>query len=57
MKKKKIVALITLHHVKNYGSVLQTLATQKLFEKLGYKIESTTDYTDFHRSIINPVGM
>ena len=38
MKKKKIVALITLHHVKNYGSVLQTLATQKLFEKLGYKV-------------------
>lgn len=29
------VAVITLHEMKNYGSVLQTLATQRKFEELG----------------------
>ena len=29
------IAFITLHRVFNYGSVLQTYATQKIFEKYG----------------------
>lgn len=33
------VALVTLHTVSNYGSCLQTYATQKLFESLGCEIE------------------
>lgn len=32
---KKKVGLITIYHVPNYGSVLQTYATQVLLEKLG----------------------
>ncbi len=35
----KKVALITLHAVKNYGSVLQTFATQCLFEEMGNKVQ------------------
>lgn len=31
----KRIAIITLHAVKNYGSVLQTLATQQYFLDLG----------------------
>lgn len=31
-KMMKRIAVITMHAVKNYGSVLQTLATQRLFE-------------------------
>lgn len=34
----KKIDLITLHRVKNYGSVLQTYATQNILEKLGYKV-------------------
>lgn len=33
------VGLITLHNVKNYGSVLQTYATQKIFKNLGCEID------------------
>lgn len=33
------INLITLHAIKNYGSVLQTLATQTLFESYGYEVE------------------
>lgn len=33
------VGLITLHNVKNYGSVLQTYATQKLFRDLGCEVD------------------
>lgn len=33
------VGIITLHTVSNYGSCLQTYATQKLFEGLGYDAE------------------
>ena len=35
MNMKKRVGLITIYHVPNYGSVLQTYATQVLLEKLG----------------------
>lgn len=33
------VAVTTLHHVRNYGSLLQTYATQKTIEKLGHSCE------------------
>lgn len=33
------IAVTTLHHVRNYGSLLQTYATQKTFEKLGHSCE------------------
>ncbi|MGN1114628.1 MAG: polysaccharide pyruvyl transferase family protein [Oscillospiraceae bacterium] len=33
------IALITLHAIKNYGSVLQTLATQEIFKSYGYDVE------------------
>ena len=33
------VAVITLHYIRNYGSVLQTYATQKKLELMGHKVE------------------
>lgn len=33
------VSIITLHFVKNYGSVLQTYATQEVLKSLGYEAE------------------
>lgn len=33
------VDIITCHNIKNYGSVYQTYATQKLIENLGYQVE------------------
>ena len=36
---KRKVGLITIYHVPNYGSVLQTYATQILLEKLGYECD------------------
>lgn len=35
------IAIITMHAVKNYGSVLQTYATQKIFSKMGFDVEIT----------------
>lgn len=35
---KKKVSVITLQSVKNYGSVLQTLATQNVLEKAGFEV-------------------
>ena len=32
------VALITLHYIRNYGSVLQTYATQKKLELMGHRV-------------------
>lgn len=40
------VALITLHTVSNYGSCLQTYATQRLFERLGCQ----TEVIDYYRA-------
>lgn len=37
------IANITMHAINNYGSVLQTLATEHLFEQLGCEVE-TVDY-------------
>lgn len=36
-QKNKIVGVITMHRVPNYGSFLQTYATQKVIERLGYE--------------------
>lgn len=36
---KQTVGIITMHRVKNYGSVLQTFALQKVIDSLGYKSE------------------
>lgn len=33
------IAVITMHAVKNYGSVLQTYATQKILRDMGYDVE------------------
>ncbi len=35
----KRISIITLHFIRNYGSLLQTYATQYKFEKMGYKAE------------------
>lgn len=35
----RYISIITLHNVHNYGSALQTLATQVIFEKLGCKVD------------------
>lgn len=37
------IANITMHAINNYGSVLQTLATEKIFQDLGYEV-ITIDY-------------
>lgn len=39
----KKAALITCHNIKNYGSVFQTYATTKIFEKSGYDV-TVIDY-------------
>ncbi len=33
------ISVITLHAIKNYGSALQTFATQKMFENYGFDVE------------------
>jgi len=43
------ISLITLHRIYNYGSVLQTYATQKLFEDAGAQCE-IVDYISPHRA-------
>lgn len=35
----KKITIITLQNVRNYGSALQALATQQLFEELGYEVD------------------
>ncbi len=40
------VELITLHRVKNYGSVLQAYATQEIFIRMGYNIEIIDYYPE-----------
>lgn len=43
------VAVITLHRLYNYGSVLQAYATQKLLENAGHQVE-IVDYITSHRT-------
>ncbi len=38
------IDVITLHNVKNYGSVLQSIATQTILEKKGYEVEFINYY-------------
>lgn len=38
------VSVITLHTVANYGSALQTYATQKIFENMGNSVEFVNYY-------------
>ncbi len=45
------IALITLHRIVNYGSVLQTYATQKTLESLGHQVE-VIDYFDERMTIL-----
>jgi hypothetical protein len=42
------ISVITLHTVKNYGSVLQTYATQYLLEKLGHEVEFVDFWREFN---------
>ena len=49
----KKICLITLHRVKNYGSVLQTYATQYVLEKMGYEVE----IVDYYPSRYTFIGM
>lgn len=44
----KKIAVITLHAVKNYGSVLQTYATQQVLKELGYKVEIINYIREFN---------
>lgn len=47
---EKKVAIITLHRVRNYGSSLQTLATQKALEKVGCQVEVIDYYQERYTS-------
>lgn len=49
----KKVCLITLHRVKNYGSVLQTYATQIVLEEMGFDVE----IIDYYPSRYSFLGM
>lgn len=51
MIKKKKVTVLTLQNVRNYGSVLQALATQVIFEQLGCEV----DFFNYYRSNISSV--
>ena len=47
------VGLITLHRVGNYGSVLQTYATQYIIQKMGYDVE----VIDYYPERLHLIGM
>lgn len=44
------ISIITLHRVRNYGSSLQTLATQSFFEKMGFLVEVIDYYPERYTS-------
>ena len=48
---KKKVELVTLHRVKNYGSVLQAYATQEIVKSLGYDIEIINYYPERYTKV------
>lgn len=51
--KKKRVTIITLQNIRNYGSVLQALATQEVFKSLGCEV----DFIDYVREDnISPIS-
>lgn len=45
------IAIITMHGVWNYGSVLQSLATNKFFSDLGCEVEFINYKRDDYKSI------
>ena len=45
----KKISVITMHRIYNYGSVLQSYATQKIFEDKGFECE-IVDYISPHRA-------
>ncbi len=45
------ISIITLHRVRNYGSSLQTLATQSFFKKAGFDVEVIDYYPERYTSI------
>lgn len=49
----KKIEIVTLHRVKNYGSVLQAYATQEFIKKLGYN----TEIIDFYPERYTKTGM
>jgi hypothetical protein len=49
----KKISVITLQNVRNYGSVLQALATQKILEDLGYSV----DFYNYNRRNISSIKM
>lgn len=44
------ISVITLHRVRNYGSSLQTLATQSFFENMGFNVEIIDYYPERYTS-------
>lgn len=51
----KHISIITLHNVRNYGSALQTLATQEVFERLGCRVDFINFIRDEQVSIIKRI--
>lgn len=49
------IGLITIYHVPNYGSVLQTYATQELLTKLGHEV-SVIRYNYFNKRYYDEIG-
>lgn len=45
------ISVITLHRVRNYGSSLQTLATQSFFKKMGFDVEIIDYYPERYTSL------
>lgn len=49
---KKVVTILTLQNVRNYGSVLQALATQKIFQKIGCEVNFFNYFRKDNASIL-----
>lgn len=49
------IGLITIYHVPNYGSVLQTYATQELLTKLGHEV-SVIRYNYYNKRYYEEIG-
>lgn len=49
------IGLITIYHVPNYGSVLQTYATQELLKSLGHEV-SVIQYNYFNKRYYRELG-
>lgn len=45
------ISVITLHRVRNYGSSLQTLATQRFLQKMGCEVEIVDYYPERYSSL------